>query len=256
MSIQNEERSERRAAPKPDRIPSGDRPTYPAVEGLVKRLRRLDACAVSDALDKLGLAGAVTGLPLRSAGPGGASRIAGRAVTMKVGPGTPPPGPPKHLGCTAIELAGADDLIVVEQRSGVEAGCWGGLLTLGAKVRGIAGVVADGPLRDVDEAIAYEFPIYARCLTSRTARGRVVELGTQVPVVIGDAQAGGQATVHPGDYLLADRSAVIVIAAADIERVLDAAEQIVAKEAAMAKAILSGTPIGQVMGGNYEHMLK
>lgn len=221
----------------------------------LQRLRRLDACAVSDALDKLGLPGAVTGLPLRSAGPGGNSRIAGRAITMKVGPGQPPPGPPKHLGCSAIEQGGPDHIIVVEQRSGLEAGCWGGLLTLGAKVRGIAGVVADGPLRDVDEAIAYEFPIYSRSLSSRTARGRVVELGTQVPVTIG-AEQGGQVTVQPGDYLLVDRSAVIVIAAADIERVLDAAETIVAKEAAMAKAILSGTPIGAVMGGNYEHMLE
>ena len=48
----------------------------------IQRLRRLDVCAVSDALDKLGLPGAVTGLSLRSAGPGGNSRIAGRAVTM------------------------------------------------------------------------------------------------------------------------------------------------------------------------------
>lgn len=221
----------------------------------IQRLRRLDACAVSDALDKLGLPGAVTGLPLRSAGPGGNSRIAGRAVTMKVGPGQPPPGPPKHLGCTAIEQAGPDDIIVVEQRSGLEAGCWGGLLTLGARMRRVAGVVADGPLRDVDEAIGYEFPIYSRSLTSRTARGRVVELGTQVPVTLG-AEQGGQVTVQPGDYLLADRSAVIVIAAAEIERVLEAAETIVAKEAAMAKAILAGTPIGQVMGGNYEQMLE
>ncbi len=221
----------------------------------IQRLRRLDACAVSDALDKLGLPGAVTGLPLRSAGPGGNSRIAGRAVTMKVGPGQPPPGPPKHLGCSAIEQAGTEHIIVVEQRSGLEAGCWGGLLTLGAKVRGVAGVVADGPLRDVDEAIGYEFPIYSRSLTSRTARGRVVELGTQVPVTIG-AEQGGQVTVQPGDYLLADRSAVIFIAAADIERVLEAAELIGAKEAAMAKAILAGTPIAQVMGGAYEHMLK
>ncbi len=221
----------------------------------IQRLRRLDACAVSDALDKLGLPGAVTGLPLRSAGPGGNSRIAGRAVTMKVGPGQPPPGPPKHLGCTAIEQAGPDDIIVVEQRSGLEAGCWGGLLTLGARMRRVAGVVADGPLRDVDEAIGYEFPIYSRSLTSRTARGRVVELGTQVPVTLG-AEQGGQVTVQPGDYLLADRSAVIVIAASDIERVLAAAETIVAKEAAMAKAILAGTPIGQVMGGNYEQMLE
>ena len=38
--------------------------------------------------------------------------------------------------------------------------------------------------------------------------------------------------------------------------VLETAEAIVAKEAAMAKAILSGTPIGQVMGGQYEHMLE
>lgn len=212
----------------------------------VQRLKRLDACAVSDALDKLGLKGAVTGLPQRS----GEGRIAGIAVTMKVGPGQAPAGPPKHLGCTAIEHAGPDHVIVVEQRSGVEAGCWGGLLTLGAQVRGVAGVVADGPLRDVDEAIAFGFPVFSRSLTSFTARGRVVELGTQVPVTIGDV------TVNPGDYVLADRSAVILIAAADIDRVLDAAEAIVAREAAMAKAILAGTPIGQVMGGAYEHMLK
>jgi regulator of RNase E activity RraA len=223
----------------------------------VQRLRRLDACAVSDALDKLQLPGAVTGLPMRSTAPGGQSRIAGRAVTMKVGPGSPPPGPPKHLGCTAIEQAGPDNIIVVEQRSGVEAGCWGGLLTLGAKVRGVAGVVADGPLRDIDEAIAYELPIYSRSLTARTARSRVVELGTQITVTIGAGlNAGGEVAVNPGDYVLADRSAVIFIAAENIDRVLDAAETIVAKEAAMAKAILSGTPIGEVMGGNYEHMLE
>jgi 4-hydroxy-4-methyl-2-oxoglutarate aldolase len=217
----------------------------------VQRLRRLDACAVSDALDSLRLPGAVTGLPQRS----GSGRIAGRAVTMKVGPRHPQPGPARHLGCTAIEQSGPDEIIVVEQRSGLEAGCWGGLLTLGAKVRGVAGVVADGPLRDVDEAVAHGFPIFSRSLTSRTARGRVVELGVQVPISIG-AALGGEVGVQPGDYVLADQSAVIFIAAADIGRVLDAAETIVAKEAAMAKAILSGMPIGQVMGGSYEHMLE
>ncbi len=174
----------------------------------------------------------------------------GVAVTMKVGPGQAPAGPPKHLGCTAIEQSGPDNVIVVEQRSGIEAGCWGGLLTLGAKVRGVAGVVADGPLRDVVDAIAYEFPVFSRSLTVFTARSRVVELGTQVPVQLGDV------CVHPGDYGVADRSGVIVIAAADVDRVLATAEAIAQKEAAMAKAILAGTPIGDVMGGNYEHMLE
>jgi 4-hydroxy-4-methyl-2-oxoglutarate aldolase len=212
----------------------------------VQRLRRLDCCAVSDALDKLKLPGAVTGLPQRS----GAGRIAGRAITVKLGTGEPPPGPARHLGCTAIEAAGPEHVIVVEQRSGVEAGCWGGLLSLGAKVRGVAGVIADGPVRDIDEAIGYDFPVFSRALTSFTARGRVVEKGTNVPVQIGDV------AVTADDYVVADRSAVIFIAARDIERVLDAAEQVAAKEAAMARAILAGTPIGQVMGGSYEHMLE
>lgn len=212
----------------------------------VQRLRRLDGCAVSDALDRLGLPGAVTGLPQRS----GKGRIAGHVITVKLGTGEPPPGPPRHLGCTAIELAGPDNVIVVEQRTGVEAGCWGGLLTLGAKVRGVAGVVADGPLRDVDEAIAYEFPVFSRSLTCRTARSRVVEKGTNVPVQVGDQ------AVNAGDYVLADGSGALFIAAADIERVLETAEMIVAKEAAMAKSILAGIPIGEVMGGNYEKMLE
>ncbi|MCC8402330.1 RraA family protein [Paraburkholderia sp. MMS20-SJTN17] len=212
----------------------------------VQRLRRLDCCAVSDALDKLKLSGVVSGLPQRA----GAGRIAGRAITVKLDTGEAPPGPPVHLGCTAIEQADGENVIVVEQRSGVEAGCWGGLLSLAAKVRGVAGVVADGPVRDIDEAVAYELPVFSRATTARTARARVVERGTNIPVQIGDVR------VEAGDYVVADNSAVIFIRAADIEAVLEVAEMIVNKEAAMAKAILAGTPVGQVMGGNYEHMLK
>ncbi|WP_395067913.1 RraA family protein [Paraburkholderia silvatlantica] len=212
----------------------------------VVRLRRLDCCAVSDAMDRLGLEGGVSGLAQLS----GDARIAGRVVTVKLGTGKPPPGPPVHLGCNAIEAAGALDVIVVEQRSGVEAGSWGGLLTLGAKVRGVSGVIADGLVRDIDEALAYGFPVFARGTTAKTARGRVVEKGTGVPVEIGAVH------VEPGDYVIADRSATIFIRAADIERVLEAAEAIVAKEMAMAKALLDGMPISQVMGGAYEHMLK
>ncbi|SOY69456.1 Dimethylmenaquinone methyltransferase [Cupriavidus taiwanensis] len=212
----------------------------------VRRLRRLDCCAVSDTLDKLGLPGVVSGVR-QEAGDG---RIAGRVITVKLGTGAPPPGEPRHLGTTAIEAGGADDVIVVEQRTGIEAGSWGGMLSLGAKVKGIAGVVADGPVRDIDEARAMNFPIFTSSLTARTARGRIVEKGTNVPIRVWDVD------VNAGDYVLADRSAVIFIAAANIDRVLEAAEGIVAREARMAKAVLAGTPMSQVMGGNYEFMLK
>ena len=213
---------------------------------IVQRLRRLDACAVSDALDKLHLAGVVTGLAQFS----GTGRIAGRVITVKLGAGEPPPGPPRHLCSTAIEAANPGDVIVIEQRTGIDAGSWGGILALGATLRGVAGVVADGPVRDIDEARMHGFTVFGRGCTARTARGRIVEMGTNVPVTIGEI------TVRPGDCVLADGSAVVFVAADRIEEVLSVAESIAAREAAMADALRAGRPITEVMGANYERMLK
>lgn len=216
------------------------------VNSIVQRLRRIDCCAVSDAMDRLELKGVVSTLARRS----GTKRIAGRVVTLKLGTGDPPPGPPVHLGCRAIEVAGECEVIVIENHSGIEAGSWGGILTLGAKLRGVAGVVADGPVRDIDEAIGHDFPIFSRATTARTARGRIVEKGTNVPVDIGGV------AVSPGDYVIADGSGVVFIRQSDAERVVASAEEIAAKERAMAKALLAGTPVSKVMGGAYEKLLE
>jgi regulator of RNase E activity RraA len=219
-----------------------------SAEGIdaVRRLRRLDTCAVSDALDRLKLGGVIVGIPLQS----GEGRIAGRVITVKLGVGKPPAGAARHLGTTAVELAGAADVIVIEQHADPEAGSWGGLLSLGANVRGVAGVISEGPVRDIDEARALHFPIFTRTLTAKTARGRIVELGTNVPITFEGV------AIEPGDYAIADSSAVIFIAAANIERVLEAAEGIALKEEAMANAIRSGDPIASVMDGSYERMLR
>jgi len=219
------------------------------MDDIVKRLGRLDCCAVSDAMDKVGLKDRVaSGLQQHAT----TRRIAGRAVTYRLVSADQTPaitGAPRHLGTTAIETASPGDVIVIEQRTGIDAGCWGGILTLGAKLKGIAGVVADGPVRDIDEARAYDFPVYCRALTSRTARGRVAEIACNGAVTIGEV------TVQAGDYVIADASGVAFVPAADAARVLDAAEAIAAREAAMAKALLAGQPITEVMGADYEHML-
>jgi len=219
-----------------------------STKDFVARLRRLDACAVSDALDKLGLAGAVSGLVQQAS----RGRIAGRVITVQLKAATqvpPSTGTPTHLGATAVELAGPDNVIVIEQHSGIEAGSWGGVLSLAARIRQIAGVVVDGPVRDIDEAREYDLPIFCRSLTARTARGRVAEAGTNVPITVGEY------TVNAADYVIADNSAVVFIAAQDIARVLDVAEHIASREAAMAKALLAGQPVTQVMGAQYENML-
>jgi len=215
-------------------------------DDLTTRLSRVDSCAVSDALDTLGLTGSVSGIHRVSTD----RRISGRVVTVKLERDDGRPAASRHLGTTAIEAAQPGDVIVIEQRTGIDAASWGGNLSFGARLRGISGVVIDGPGRDIDEARLYDFPVFARDHTARTARGRIVETGTNVPITIGDVQ------VNAGDYVVADGSAVVFVGASDIERVLEAADAIAARERAMVAALNEGTPISQVMGRSYETMLK
>ena len=216
------------------------------MDDVVARLNRLDSSAVSDALDKLGLKGAVTGIHRFSTD----RRIAGRVVTVKLEKDDGRTTAARHLCTAAIEAARPGDVIVVEQRTGVDAASWGGNLSLGAKLRGVAGVIIDGPTRDVDEGRAHDFTVFARDHTCRTARGRIVETGTNVPITVGDV------TVSPADYVVADGTAVVFVTQRDIDAVLDAAEAIARRERAMVDALLTGTPISRVMGTSYETMLK
>jgi 4-hydroxy-4-methyl-2-oxoglutarate aldolase len=213
---------------------------------LITRLGLLDTCAISDALDRLKLPPAVTGIRAHTT----VGRIAGRVLTVKLGVADPQVKSVRHLCTAAIERAGTGDIIVVEQGTGVDAAGWGGVLSNAAAVRGVSGVIVEGPARDIDEAIGLDFSVYARSATSRTARGRVQEIATGESIVV-----GGNA-VAEGDYVVADSSGVVFLPAADAVRILEAAEEIAARETAMTKSIRAGGAVGTVMGASYENMLK
>jgi regulator of RNase E activity RraA len=155
----------------------------------------------------------------------------------------------QHLATAAIEASGPGDILVLSHRSREDCAGWGGILSRAAKVRGIAGTLVDGAVRDVDESREIGYPVFARGVTPATARGRIVEEGWNIPVDIGGVE------VHPGDYVIADGSGVVFVPKARIEEVLLAAEEIAAKERAMAAAVESGKPVSRVMGGDYESML-
>lgn len=217
-----------------------------ATDNTIARLRSLDICDLSDALDALGLEPAVTGLVQASAG----KPIAGRAVTVKLIAGNAPGGSKRHLCTQAVEEAGPDNIIVIEQRSGLDAAAWGGILSRAAQVRGIAGTIVDGPARDIEESDRVGYSVYARMLTCRTARGRIHESESGKPIEFGDT------IVNPGDYIAIDRSGCVVIPATRIEDVLSRAEQIRDKSDDMAAAVYRGLPVSKVMGGDYEKMLE
>lgn len=209
------------------------------------RLLALDTCAVSDALDKLGLPGAVIGVSALT----GPARIAGKVVTTKLG--APLPNLPKrHLGAGAVMAAERGDVIVVEHRGRLDVSGWGGLLSRGSVRAGVAAVLIDGACRDIDESRALGLPVFARAAVPVTARGRIAEHSFQEPITF------GHVAVKPGDYVFADGSGVVFIDQTRAEEIIATAEDIFAREAAMAAAIDRGEPIGEVMAGNYEDMLK
>jgi 4-hydroxy-4-methyl-2-oxoglutarate aldolase len=214
----------------------------PADDPLVARLRAVDSPALSDACDQLGLSPAVI-THLRAVA--ASRRIAGRVVTVSLGTrdGTVPT---RHLGTAAIDASGADHVVVVAHEGRTECAGWGGTLSRAAAARGIAGTIVDGAVRDVDEANELGYPVIASAVTPRTARGRVVEIAWNESISI-----AGQ-RIDPGDYVMADASGIIVIAAAHIADVLTRAELAVAREAAMAAEIDAGTPVSEVMGASYE----
>lgn len=213
---------------------------------IVERLKKLDTPAVSDALDRLELPGRVTHLRRLTT----EQRIAGRVLTVKLGTGKALDGPPRHLCTSAVEAAEPGDILVIEQRSGIEAAGWGGILSNGAKVRGIAGIICDGPVRDVDESRDLDFPVFADHAIPTTARGRIVEEAFNEAISVGDA------TVTPGDYVLADGSGICFLRADKAEDILDVAEMVAKREALMTTAVLAGEPISEVMGADYEDMLR
>lgn len=210
------------------------------------RLGRMDSCAVSDALDKLGLKGSLSEIHRFST----EKRIAGRVLTVKLDLADGRPPSKRHLCTAAIEAAQPGEIIAIEQRTGLDAACWGGNLTIGAKVRGVAGVIVDGPVRDVDDSRRDDFPVFAKVHTSKTARGRIVETATNEPINMCGV------LVSPGDFAIADASGVVFVRAADIERVLEAAEAIWDREELMANDLRAGKSISEVMGTNYETMLQ
>ena len=215
------------------------------MDTLTERLKSLDCCAVSDALDALGLQPAVEGLPPLSVH----RRIAGRAVTVKLDSTPHQGGSKRHLGTLAIENAGPGNVIVVEHQSREDCAGWGGVLATGARLKAIEGVIIDGAARDIDEAIELDFPVYGRKPIAVTARGRVYETAFNTSVDIAGV------AVEPGDYVIADSSGVAFIPAANAEEVISAAETIARKEQLMVAELKKGLPITEVMGLNYEEML-
>jgi len=211
-----------------------------------KRLKRLSTTNLSDALDKIGIRGAVIGIrPLF-----GMPKVIGRAVTIKMTAAGMVKSK-RHLGIDAIATAAPGDVIAIDNRGDLYNNCWGEILSCAAKKKGILGVFIDGAARDIDVCQEIAFPVFARGVVPITARGRIMQEDFNCVIRLGDVQ------VRPGDILVGDINGLVVIPPEKIEEVISAAEDIFEKEELMKADILKGMDILEVDSKyNYEQMLK
>ncbi len=211
-----------------------------------KRLEKLSTTNLSDALDKIGLRGAVIGIrPLF-----GMPKVTGQAVTIKITAAGMVKSK-RHLGIDAIATAASGDIIAIDNHGDLFNNCWGEILSCAAKKKGILGVVIDGAARDIDVCQEIGFPVFARGVVPITARGRIMQEDFNCVIRLGDVQ------VRPGDILVGDINGLVVIPPEKIEEVISAAEDIFEKEELMKADILNGMDILEVDSKyNYEQMLK
>jgi regulator of RNase E activity RraA len=182
----------------------------------VQRASKLDTTSLSDALDRLGIAGQC--LNIKPLDP--RFRLTGRAFTILYGPAGSPPGTVGDY----IDDVPVGGVVVLDNGGRENATVWGDILTWVSNRRGIAGTVIDGACRDTHLSRELGYPIYSRSYSMRTGKDRVQVEAMGSTVNIGDAR------VQQGDILRGDADGVVAIPKEHEEAVLAAAEQIDAAE--------------------------
>ena len=137
----------------------------------------------------------------------------------------------------AFDTVGEGEVIVIEARGESGSGTLGDILALRAKVRGAAGIVTDGGVRDYDAVAEVGLPVFSRGAHPAVLGRRHVPWDTDVTIGCGGT------TVQPGDVIVGDRDGVIVIPPALVEEVVDAALAQEEEDAWIADQVSAGHPV-------------
>lgn len=176
---------------------------------LIKQLSKFSSATICEALGNIGF------LPSGIKPISPKMKVCGPAYTIKTMPRD------NVLLHRAYAYAQAGDVLIANCSGFYEAGYWGDLMSLGAKTKGINGLVIDACVRDADDIEAMGFPVFSRGLcirgTSNHGDGTLNE-----PIIIGDV------LINPGDIIVGDRDGVVVIPFNKIEETI---EKAIAREA-------------------------
>ena len=205
---------------------------------ILDHLREVSTATLAAVLRKRGLNG-LTLDGLRSTAPG--TRMAGYARTVRYLPLREDLSVAHGAGMNAqkraIEQIRPGEILVIEARGEPTAGTIGDILALRAQVRGAAGIVTDGAIRDSAALAALDIPVYHTAVHPAVLGRRHVPWETDVTV----ACAG--VTIQPGDILVGDADGVVVLPPAIAAAVLADAREQERQEQFIAERVAAGEPI-------------
>lgn len=139
----------------------------------------------------------------------------------------------------AIDKAEKDQIIVVDVNGGKTA-IWGELATWSAKLKGLAGVVIDGAVRDLDDIVKIDFPIFCKHISSNAGEPKGFgEIGAEITC--------GNRIVRSGDWIIGDDSGVVVVPQETAQEIANRALDVREHENRIREEIKSGGSLGSVV---------
>ncbi|MFC8797715.1 fumarylacetoacetate hydrolase family protein [Promicromonospora sp. NPDC057138] len=232
-------------APEPVTEPEPE--PFVLTEELAGKLRHAPVAGLSAQLRKRGLNNVIIE-GVRPNFPG--ATIVGRARTLRFVPNREDlfatHGGGYNAQKRAFDAVGAGEVIVIEARGETGSATLGDILALRAKVRGAAGVVTDGGVRDFDAVAATGLAVFSRGPHPAVLGRRHVPWDTDVAV------ACGGATVLPGDIVVGDADGVVVVPPHLAEEVADATLAQEEQDAWVAQQVAAGHPVDGLFPPNAE----
>jgi regulator of RNase E activity RraA len=217
---------------------AGLAPAFVLTDELKAKLASVGTATLSSQLRKHGL-GNVSIDGLTSTRP--EARLIGRARTLRFVPNREDLfdqfGGGYNAQKRAFDSLGVDDVLVIEARGERGTGTVGDILALRAQVRGAAGIVTDGGVRDLDAVTALDIPTYHAGPHPAVLGRRHVPWDTDLTV------ACGGATVQPGDVIVGDADGLLVIPPALVEELVDAAIEQELEETFIAERVAAGESV-------------
>jgi regulator of RNase E activity RraA len=141
------------------------------------------------------------------------------------------------LSRAAIKIAQPGDVIVIDRGGDTEIACWGGFVTLLAKVKGIAGLIVDGAITDTMEITDLQWPVFSRSISGLLPRP------SEAPGEINTTINCGGVPVSPGDLIVADDDGILVIRPHEAASLLEAWRKLYGTRPTIRQWLRDGKPL-------------